>query len=64
MNTIIRSAEEKKFSEFSNAVKQELRNKLSNHPVSKQFASDFDKIQSMKSAFAQINVEHGSKDSE
>jgi hypothetical protein len=58
MDTILKNAEDKKFTDFSKAVKQELANKLSNHPISKSFASDYDKIQSMKAAFAKINTDN------
>ena len=47
-------AADKKFTEFSNAVKQELKNKLSNQKDIKQYVSDFDKIQQMKQQFAAI----------
>jgi hypothetical protein len=44
----------KKFTEFSNAVKQELKQKLSNHKVTKKYVSDYDKIKQMKDSFAKI----------
>jgi len=44
----------KKFTEFSNAVKQELKNKLANHKDIKQYVSDYDKIKQMKASFAKI----------
>jgi len=53
--TIIDSAVDKKYTEFSDAVKTELKAKLSNHSDVKQYANDFDKIQHMKSIFAKIN---------
>jgi hypothetical protein len=46
---------DKKFTEFSDAVKQELKNKLSNHKGAKEYVSNFDKIQQMKSTFAKIS---------
>lgn len=54
-NTII-AAINKKYTEFSDAIKIELHNKLSNHPESKKYSSDYDKIEQMKSAFAKINA--------
>lgn len=53
--SVINSAVNKKFTEFSVAIKQELHNKLSNHEDIKKYASDYDKIQQMKAAFAKIN---------
>ena len=44
---ILRSVENKKFSEFSDAVKQEMRAKLANNPEVKQYVSDYDKLQKM-----------------
>lgn len=48
------SVKTKKFTDFSDAVKQELKNKLSNHPKTKDYVSNFDKIQQMKDSFAKI----------
>lgn len=53
---IIQSVKDKKFSEFETAVKQELKNKLANSPEVKKYASDYDKIQSLKDTFAKINT--------
>jgi hypothetical protein len=46
---------DKKFTEFSDAVKQELKNKLSNHQGAREYVSSFDKIQQMKTSFAKIS---------
>ena len=54
-NNIIQAVADKKYSEFSTAVKQELLNKMSNTETMKNYTSEFDKIQQMKSLFAQIN---------
>lgn len=51
----IQNAVEKKYSAFSDAVKIELKNKISNHPESKSYATEYDRIQNMKSLFAKIN---------
>lgn len=51
----ISAAGDGKYTEFSNAVKQELKNKLANSPEAKKFASDFDEIQRMKDLFAQVS---------
>lgn len=52
---IMQSVADKKYTEFSTAVKQELLNKVANSETMKSYTSEFDKIQQMKSLFAQIN---------
>lgn len=47
---------DKKYSEFSAAVKQELLNKLGNAPEIQKYTSEFDRIQQMKNLFSQINT--------
>lgn len=54
---IINYAVNKKYTEFSNAIKTELQNKLANNKDAKKYVSDYDKIQQMKLAFAKINGE-------
>lgn len=61
---ILRHAEEGKFTEFSNAVKTELKSKLANNPVIKQHTDDYDKIQDMKASFAKINTDFGTPETE
>ncbi len=46
---------DKKYTEFSTAVKQEMLNKLASNSDMKNYTSEFDKLQQMKSLFAQIN---------
>ena len=48
-------ANDKKFTEFSKAVKHELKSKLSNNDLIKTYVSDFDKLQQMKKAFEKIH---------
>lgn len=55
MENVMQYVADKKYSEFSNAVKQELLNKLSNSPEIKNYTSEYDKIQQMKDLFSQIN---------
>ena len=55
MENIMQSVADKKYTEFSTAVKQELLNKVSNTETMKNYTSEFDRIQTMKSLFAQIN---------
>jgi len=51
----IDNVKDKKFTDFSNAVKQELKQKLSSHKGTKEYVSDFDKIKQMKDSFAKIS---------
>jgi 5'-deoxynucleotidase YfbR-like HD superfamily hydrolase len=53
--TVIDKAVEKKYTEFSDVIKTELQNKMSSHPDAVKYAGDYDKIQTMKQMFAQIN---------
>ena len=55
MEDIVQLAGDKKYTEFSNAVKQELLNKLGNSPEIKAYTSEYDRIQNMKSLFKQIS---------
>lgn len=57
LESILDNAKDKKYSEFEDAVKQELKNKLSNHPEIKKYSDDYEKIQSMKDLFKQISKE-------
>jgi 5'-deoxynucleotidase YfbR-like HD superfamily hydrolase len=52
--TVIDKAVGKKYTEFSDEVKQTLYNKLANHETSQAYAKEYDKIQDMKQKFAQI----------
>ena len=51
---IIDSAVGKKYTEFAASVKQELHDKLNAHPEVHAYAKEYDKIQAMKQAFADI----------
>ena len=65
MNTdIFRNAEDKKFTNFSNAVKDDLKSKLASREEIKTYVSDFDKIQAMKTMFSQINTDFGNTEEE
>ena len=57
------AVKDKKFTEFSDAVKQELKSKLSNHKGTQKYVSNFDKIQQMKQSFAKI-AQSASEDDE
>jgi len=50
----LKLATDKKFTEFSKAVKDELKSKLNNHPTVKKHISDYEKIQQMKDSFKKI----------
>lgn len=52
---VLSLVKDKKFTDFSKAVKQELNNKLSNHPKIKDYKTSYDKIQDMKKQFANIH---------
>ena len=54
-NNTIDLAMSKKYTEFSDAIKSELKSKLSNNDYVKKYTSDFDKIDQMKSMFAKIH---------
>ena len=51
---------DKKYSDFSAAVKQEMLNKLANSSEMRNFTSEFDKIQQMKNLFSQISNSNSS----
>ena len=51
---VIDSAVKGKFTEFSDSIKAELHNKMSNHEDTAAYAAAYDKIQEMKKAFAKI----------
>ena len=46
---------DKKYTEFSTAVKQEMLNKMANNSDMKNYTSEYDRLQNMKNLFAQIN---------
>jgi len=52
---VIELAINKKYTDFSNAIKTELHSKLAAHDSASKYANDYDKIQQMKSNFAKIN---------
>lgn len=51
----MQSVADKKYTEFSTAVKQEMLNKLANNSTVRNYTSEYDKIQQMKTLFAQIH---------
>jgi hypothetical protein len=51
----IELAVDKKYTDFSIAIKQELANKIKSNPIIQSFESDFDRMQKLKDIFAQIN---------
>jgi selenocysteine-specific translation elongation factor len=51
----ITAAVEKRYTDFSNAIKQELNNKLQNHPIIQNHVSEFERIERLKDIFSQIN---------
>lgn len=55
MENVMQAVADKKYTEFSTAVKAELANKLAATEQMKNYVSEFDRIQSMKSLFAQVS---------
>ena len=53
--SIIDLAVQKKYSDFANAIKSNLRTKLKNHEEIQTFSTEYDRMQDLKSKFAQIN---------
>lgn len=53
--SVIDLAIQKRYSDFSNVLRAELRSKLSNHPEMVNYSNEFDKIKKIKIAFSQIN---------
>ena len=57
MNTdVIKLAQNKKYTEFSDSIKSILMNKLNNHDSIVKYATKYDNIQTMKSKFSEINA--------
>jgi len=52
---IMQCVADSKYTEFSTAVKNAMKDKLSNSETISNYTSEFDKIQHMKSLFAKIN---------
>jgi hypothetical protein len=53
--TVIDKAVGKKYTEFSDSIKAELYTKIRNHPNSVAYASEYDKVQTIKQKFADIS---------
>ena len=53
--SVIDSAAQKRFTEFSLAVGNELRSKLSNHPDVVAYSQVFDRIRKLKDEFSNIS---------
>ena len=47
-------AHEKKFSEFSTAIKNVMKSKMNNHEVSIAYKNEYDDISRMKDLFSQV----------
>jgi len=63
--SIANDVDNKNFTEFSKAVKNELQHKLVNSPEVQQYSSDMDKMEKMKDIFSQIkSVEEENKKGE
>jgi hypothetical protein len=53
--TVIDKAVDKKYTDFSDIIKTELYTKIRNHQSSVAYATEYDKVQSVKQKFAEIN---------
>ena len=52
---IIKLATEKKYTDFSDAIKTELKTKLASHDVVSNYVSEIEKINNLRDAFSKIN---------
>lgn len=55
MENVIKLATDKKYTEFADAVKAELQNKLNSNEVMASYNAEIEKISNYKSAFQGIN---------
>lgn len=53
--SVIDSAVQKRFTEFSLAVSNELRSRLSSHPDIVAYSQEFDRIRKLKDSFSNIS---------
>lgn len=58
-NDVLQLAVDSKFTEFSDAIKLELKQKLANHETSQKYTSEFDHIQKMKDIFKMASGKTG-----
>lgn len=58
---VIKMAIDKKYSEFSDAIKTALHSKLASHADVQSYSNEYDRIQTMKSDFSNI-VSKGSEE--
>jgi len=61
---IFTPVDNKSFSEFEQAIKTELDDKISNSDTMNNSKTEFEKIQNIKDVFAKINNEYKEKDEE
>jgi len=52
---LFKNVQDREYTDFSNAVKQELANKMINHPVIATAKSEYEKIQDMEDIFKKIS---------
>jgi hypothetical protein len=52
----IKNATNKKYTDFSNEIREVLRSKMREHSISKKYANEYDEIARMKSVFSEINT--------
>jgi len=58
----IDSVKSKKYSEFEDAIRKELMVKMNSNPNIKRYSDGIDRMNALKSAFAQINKEFSDKE--
>jgi len=58
-HTDIEKAVNKKYTEFSDKIKDVLHSKLNDHEVISGYKAEYDRIQALKSAFSEISGEKG-----
>ena len=51
----INTAIDGKFTKFSDRVKQELQGKIAGHEYSKEYAAEYDRIDTMRQRFADVH---------
>ena len=55
IESAILASKEKKYSEFEDAIKNELKTKLAKHPTIKKYSDGIDQMNALKAAYSEIN---------
>lgn len=59
---IFKAVDNKKFTDFETAIKNEIDDRLSKSDIMIKSKSDFEKVQDIKNTFAEINKKYSSKE--